>query len=40
MLWLGLASRNVAANRRRSAFVVGTVMVAVIALLLFAGYMR
>jgi len=40
MLWLGLAVRNVFANGRRSAFVAGTILVSVVALLLFAGYMH
>ena len=40
MLWLSLAWRNVAANRRRSAFVAATVMVAAMALMLFAGYIQ
>lgn len=38
MIWLRLAWRNVWANARRSALVLGTVALAGLALMLFAGY--
>jgi len=38
MIWLRLSSRNVWANARRSALVLGTVALAALSLMLFAGY--
>lgn len=40
MLWVDLAWRNIRANARRSALIGGTVLVSVVALVLFAGYLN
>lgn len=40
MLWIDLAWRNIRANARRSLLIGGTVLVSVLALSLFAGYLK